>query len=576
MSYRDNRLFLRSASRRPFGLIVLALAVTLIAASCGSGEPDTAATAAPDTTAAPDMTAAPDTTAAPATTAAPTTPSVTTVPGQQVDPDGKLVYGDDYASAGFILDPLEFRGQALTDAYMRLIYDTMLHEGAAGPEPGQAVAWNFPDAFTVELTLREGVVFHDGTPFNAEAVKLNWDRFIADEEVSKPPDVAAMTSVDVLGEYEIRINLSAPAAGNWLNRRLYEARSGLAIISPAVLESAGAFGEADYFITNPVGAGPYEFVEYDENQRVSVRRFDGYWDPSQQPFAEMDFVQVSQGAPRLAALLSGTVDMASITANDISSAESQGLTVLALPTNALAALEICVPDPPLDNRTARQAIGYAVNPQELIDLTQAGNGVVSNVIPLLHVTGGEGALDDLDNQYSYDPDRARELMAEAGIEPGTSITLAVGAANPNLIAQAEIVARQLEEVGFSVEITPLQGFWQAQGTERPNLYFAAGVERWQYMNNYLPNGLLNFCGWEYQPWTDAFNTSQDVTLSDEEIVAAYHDAQQALLDDVFYTGLYNFFQFHAMSPDVLINESTRTMVLQNIPIFRTIEGVAGG
>lgn len=337
----------------------------------------------------------------------------------ELDPDAVLKYGDDFAAVGFITDTLDFRGHSRPRVWMDLIYDTMLRETPDGPVPGLATKVDFPDSSTFILTLREDVLFHDGTPFNAEAVKFAWERFIAIgvDNIANPA-LRALESFEVLAEYQLKVNLSAPVAGEYMNRMLMESHTGLAVVSPTAVQQAEAEGR-DYR-DHPVGAGPYQFVEYVENQKVVLRRFEDYRDPKRQPVNGYEFIQTANGSPRIAALAAGTIDLAGISATDIRAAKGRGLEVTPLPTLYTMGIQFCTTRAPFDSLEARQAVVHGLNPEEINALTFDGQGALTQ----LPVPADSPYADpELVERYKFDPARAKALLASAGVAPGTTIRL---------------------------------------------------------------------------------------------------------------------------------------------------------
>jgi peptide/nickel transport system substrate-binding protein len=276
-------------------------------------------------------------------------------------------------------------------------------EGAVYPQ--LATDWEISeDALTYTFQLREGVEFHDGTPFDAEAVVFTFERLL-DEEVTVPirAPFQAIESITATGSHEVAFQLSQPfppliAALSF---------SAAAIISPASAE-AGENTYLDY--REPVGTGPYTFGEYREGERFVVERFAGYW--GEMPYYDtVQFQIVPEAATRVSLLRAGQIDMMILPpVSEIPALEDDSdIEVLMAPGNRVVFISINnnqVPDP-----RVRQALNHAVDKESL----------VSNVL--------FGAADPLDapmhsslfghcsvGSYDYDPDRARALLAEAGAE----------------------------------------------------------------------------------------------------------------------------------------------------------------
>ena len=167
--------------------------------------------------------------------------------------------------------------------------------------PQLATEWEWSeDNTSVTFTLREDASFHDGTPFNAEAVAANIERSQTLEESRRKSELASITGTEVLGEYEIRLDLSGPDAT--LLAQLAD-RAGM-MISPAAAEEAGAdFG------LNPVCSGPYAFEERIAQDRIVLSKFDDYWNADEYHFDTVTFLPIPDTTVRLANLQSGDIDI---------------------------------------------------------------------------------------------------------------------------------------------------------------------------------------------------------------------------------------------------------------------------
>jgi peptide/nickel transport system substrate-binding protein len=167
--------------------------------------------------------------------------------------------------------------------------------------PQLATSWEWSDdGLQLTMTLREGVVFHDGTPFNAEAVAANIDRSQNLDESRRKSELTSITGVEVVDEFTIRFTLGAPDAT--LLAQLSD-RAGM-MISPTAAEAAGLdFGLA------PVCSGPYSFVERIQQDRIVLERFPDHWDADNYHFDTVTFLPIPDTTVRLANLRAGDLDM---------------------------------------------------------------------------------------------------------------------------------------------------------------------------------------------------------------------------------------------------------------------------
>ncbi|MFP4589280.1 MAG: ABC transporter substrate-binding protein, partial [Candidatus Acetothermia bacterium] len=186
-----------------------------------------------------------------------------------------------------------------TGPIVNLIFDRLItvdEDGNYAPE--LATDWEFSEDQTeLRLTLREGVEFHDGSPFNAEAVKYNFERILdPDNALSARDRLTAIQDVEVLDEYQVQLNFDEPY-GPLLN---ILSSFQVSMVSP---EAAREYG-VEEFDQNLVGTGPYEMKEWVRGERFVVERAGDYWGPEPQ-FDEVEFRPILEDSARVAALMTG-------------------------------------------------------------------------------------------------------------------------------------------------------------------------------------------------------------------------------------------------------------------------------
>lgn len=181
--------------------------------------------------------------------------------------------------------------------------------------PQLATEWTTSDDGTsITMQLREGVVFHDGTTFNAEAVAANIDRSKNLDESRRKSELASIVSTEVTGEYEIVLNLAGPDAT--LMAQLAD-RAGMMVSPTAATEAGADFG------LNPVCSGPFTFTERVAQDKIVLSRFDDYWNADEIHFDSVTFLPIPDTTVRLANLQSGDIDMLErLAATDLAQAES--------------------------------------------------------------------------------------------------------------------------------------------------------------------------------------------------------------------------------------------------------------
>lgn len=309
--------------------------------------------------------------------------------------------------------------------------------------PGLATDWEYLDDYTLQFELREGVEFHNGEPFNAEAVKYTFDRLLG-EEGAQGPQQENYTSIDyveVVDDYTVNFHLleNDPVLLTKLSGY------GAVIVPPGYIEEHGA----EHFSTNPVGTGPFKMTEYDRDNKVVLEKNENYWKEDEPQLDTVTFRIIPEGSTRLAELQTGGIDiMKRVEVSQVSAIEEEELLNLyEVETPTAFSLRFDVSKEPVDDVRVRQAINYAIDKQAIIDEILDGYGVP---ISTFQSELSFGYNPDLE-QYAYDPDKARELIEEAGAE-GSVLDIYVPGNDGNFREIAQAVAFYLEEAGLSANI----------------------------------------------------------------------------------------------------------------------------
>lgn len=320
--------------------------------------------------------------------------------------------------------------------------ETLLSADEAGMfQPHLVTAWEEdPDALTITLHLREGVKFHDGTDFNAEAVKYNLDRFCA----SPHPFISSVESVEVIDDYTVQLSLSPWDSTLLGTLAMYPGQ----IVSRIAMETNGP----EWAETHPVGTGPFKFVSWERDVAIKYERFDDYW--GGKPYLDgIEFHIIADSMVRLAAFERGEVDVLfNVSPKDAHDMEESGRYNLnlglgmGLGFRALSG-DATNPDSPFADVRVRQAVGCAVNTQEICDALGYGYWLPTNQ-PVYK--GYRDYNSDIVG-YSYNPERARELLAEAGYPDGFKTTLLTSVRYASTDVSTAIQS-YLAEVGIDAEI----------------------------------------------------------------------------------------------------------------------------
>ncbi|MBI2370241.1 MAG: ABC transporter substrate-binding protein [Deltaproteobacteria bacterium] len=368
---------------------------------------------------------------------------------------GTLIYGKPKDAVK--LDPHNVTDGESFDV-TRQIFDTLVQfrEGTTEVEPALATSWRVSrDGLAWTFMLRRGVRFHDGTPFTAKAVVTSFERqmFKHHPHHRGPFEYWAsmfggypgiVTRVRALDEQTVRFELSRPSAPFLANLAMPFA----AIMSPAALER---YGE-DIF-KHPIGTGPFSLVEWLPNERVVLQANRGHW--AGRPYLDrLIFKPILENSVRLLELEAGTIHgMHGINTDDVPRIQRNPALVLHTQTGMnVGYLAFNTEKPLFRDRRVRQALSHAVDKARLVKGLFGAYGVPAQT-PLPPVIWGhhEGI-----RPYTYDPERARRLLAEAGHPRGFRADLwAMSVARPYMPDArkvAEVLQAQFRAVGVEVRI----------------------------------------------------------------------------------------------------------------------------
>lgn len=334
------------------------------------------------------------------------------------------------------------------------VFETLVNVSDDGKsiEPSLAVKWTESDdhrEWTFEL--RPNVEFHDGTPFNADSVVFTFGRLL---DLNSPYRFGAKlpyrSSFDVIHDvkavdaHTVVFRLREPSAVLLRNLAMFSA----SIVSPEAVKRDG-----ENFRIRPVGTGPFAFDFWDRDQKIVLSRYDGYWGTLPR-IGQVIFKPVSEPAARLRQLQSGELDMADNLSIPVlmEARHTPGIRVLSIPGFNTAYLAMNNERPPFNNITVRRAIAHAIDKKAIVASAFDGQARIATTL----VPSSMWGYDPNVQNYPYDPDLARMLLEEAGVEPGTKVGLWVMTNSrpymPTPDRVAAIVQQQLRAVGLEPQI----------------------------------------------------------------------------------------------------------------------------
>ncbi|MHA6627280.1 ABC transporter substrate-binding protein [Pseudonocardia sichuanensis] len=361
---------------------------------------------------------------------------------EDLDPEATLRFADAVGPSRF--DPHRSTiGQDIR--FFAPVYDRLVHLSAEGePIPGLATEWAWEDdGHTLALSLREGVTFHDGTPFDAEAVRANIERAKTVEGSSVSADLASIATVEVVGPHTVRLRLSER---NSMLLGLLSHRAG-AMVSPT------AFDDPDLDLA-PVGTGMYRVREYRPNDTIFYERNDDYWDESVVGVRHLELRILPDEVTRMNALRTGEVDLALLSGRLVPEAEAlPDITVHRGVTLTYLVLYLNRARSEFDDPRVRQALNHAIDRRSIAEGIYFG-AAQPTVQPF-----PEGYFahdpDYPGDHYAYDPERARQLLAEAGLAGGFEFEMLVTALG-TYVQVGEAVQNMLAEIGVTANIRSVE------------------------------------------------------------------------------------------------------------------------
>ena len=395
-----------------------------------------------------------------------------------------------YSGAWSNLDPAQDKEGAALQDFNSAIYGQLFELGSGGTIiPDLATGYTFsPDAKTVTITLRQGVKFTDGTPFNAQAVDYNWERdlgtvgisnglnppwLIKEQPVPKgtkvvagappPAEPPAAGAIQVTGPYTIVVHQIAPN-GAFIDQLFDSIPNWIA--SPTALKTEGAA-----FGNKPVGAGPFEVVSNTPNNELIVKKNPGYWQTGRPYLDQITFKTVGSDEAAYEALLSNegqiyenmsTTQLITESASHFEVENNLGTSPYDLQLNTAV--------PPFNNPKARQAMYAATNFAPILQHLFGGRGQTTEGF-----TGPGGICyeQNVPGYQGYDPTLAKQLIQQTGLDKTTIQlgTIAISTAQESMQA----IATEWESLGLHVK----QASWPLSGLVAA--FEANGGKSWQSM-----------------------------------------------------------------------------------------------
>lgn len=431
---------------------------------------------------------------------------------------------------------------------------------------GEVIPWmaeweSSDDGLQITFTIREGIKFHSGDELTAEDVVFSHERM-----VEKAPQYIRrarnLESVEALDDRRVRFTFTTPDAGMLPSRAL-------TIVSKAYHERVGE----EEFTRSPVGTGPYQFVEYVPGEHLVLARFDDYW--GEQPDVEQaTFRFVREATTRVSQIQAGEVDMVlDVPYSSVAQLEQAGFGIEIVSVHPTIAVQFqnTNPDVPWYDVRVRRAIAHAIDRDAIVEGLLRG-------VPERTATVGENELGydpDLVD-YEFDPEKARELLAEAGYPDGFTLPLSVwGGAFAGMRETAEAVTLYLRQVGIDPQVEtlePAQFLGMIRQTKGSTTDSFVGVSAPPYANQSDPVEALSIAYYSHAPFGPYINEELDplivaaaAELDNEKRGEILRQAFAILHEDVAIVPLWNYAAVYVMREGIDFTPTQRWFPVVHLP-----------
>ena len=457
---------------------------------------------------------------------------------------GTLTYGIASSTVTVGVDPHVIQGDRTGWILGQVCEGLLNYDQNMNLVPWLAKSWEISeDGTAYTFKLEEGVKFHNGREMTAEDVKFSFERILDPNTGSRRrTNLEVIEAMEVLDKYTVKVILK--------NR-----------FSPFLTYLVGAYGaiipkeslDQDGKVSHPVGTGPFAFVEWVKNDHLNLARFGEYWRTGVPYLDAVIFKPLPDEAVRLTALRTGAVDIIHSLPEKmlpvLTQKEQKEFTLQVQPGVAWRMVIMNNRKPPFDNVKLRQAVNYALDREELMAALTWGFGTVKNQI------WPKDSFWHMDNPaVGYDPEKAKQLLKEAGHPDGIDVSLEV---KPAFLPVAEVVQDQLNRVGFRVKLGVLD--WASLKPKMKNYEYDMAVSGagWysdpdaRYGRFYSEDGPANYFagGYKNEKVTELLKQGRE-EVKPEKRKEIYAEVFTILQEEVPHLMLFHLPMTHAWRKDV--------------------------
>jgi len=372
------------------------------------------------------------------------------------------------------------------------------------------------DAKTYTFTLRDGITFHDGTPVTIEDVKYSIDRY-AEIQGESSAFSSLVDSVEVQDDKTLVVNLKESYSE-------FLPMMTIAIIPQSNEDPAG----------NPIGTGPFKYVSYTPGQNLELEKYDGYWQEGVPSLDSVEFKFIADVDTAFVELQAGTIDILKYLTSAQAETLGDDYNIVQGSMNLVHAMYLNSAYEPLSKTEVRQALCYAVDRDAINNFIFGGKSHIigSHMIPAM----SKYYEPEAETVYSYDPEKAKELLADAGYADGFDLEITVPSSYSQHVDSAQIIADELSQVGINVTLnqvewsTWLQDVYKGGNFQATVIGFDGTLAPSDWLKKYVTDDAKNFMHYSNTEYDDVFNTAY-TTVDDDVKVENYKKAQMILAED---------------------------------------------
>ncbi|MBQ7428958.1 MAG: ABC transporter substrate-binding protein [Butyrivibrio sp.] len=417
------------------------------------------------------------------------------------------------------LDPHLATGAGTSEVLFNLFEGLVKPDENGNLNPAVASEYTISDDGSVyTFTLRDGITFHDGSLVTVEDIKYSIDRCAGTD--GSEPLISAFSNIDsvnIVDDSHVEIVLKEP------NTEF------LAYLTVAIIPASNTDSE-----TNPIGTGPYMYVSRSPQENFVVTRYDGYWGDAAY-IKDVTFKVEANADTIVMDLESGSIDMfARATTTQVANL-SDNFEVYEGTMNLVQALYLNNAVEPFDNELVRQALCYALDPQNVMDFVSDGKG--TEIGSAMFPSFGKYFDESLNDTYNTDTEKAKELLAEAGYPDGFTFTITVPSNYTQHVDTAQVLVEQFKAIGVTAEIqqvewnTWLSDVYQARNYQATVVGVdASTLTGYSLLSRYQSTAKNNFVNFSSEAYDETFAKAIAAT-DDTEKTTYYKECLKILSEE---------------------------------------------